>query len=73
VTRRFHRLWSTNWFHDPDAEVAKLREAYDQAVAASPPPDPEPEPATPPEASAPPGNTVAIRSSAEPDTRLNNW
>jgi len=70
---RFHRLWSTNWFHDPDAEVAKLREAYDQAVAASPPPDPEPEPATPPEAPAPPGNTVAIRSSAEPDTRLNNW
>ena len=35
---RFHRLWSTNWFHDPDAEVAKLREAYDQAVAASPRP-----------------------------------
>jgi very-short-patch-repair endonuclease len=35
---RFHRLWSTNWFHDPDAEVARLREAYDKAVAASPPP-----------------------------------
>jgi very-short-patch-repair endonuclease len=39
---RFHRLWSTNWFHDPDAEVAKLREAYDQAVASSPPPGPPP-------------------------------
>jgi very-short-patch-repair endonuclease len=39
---RFHRLWSTNWFHDPDAEVAKLREAYDQAVAASRPPQPPP-------------------------------
>ena len=35
---RFHRLWSTNWFNDPDAEVARLREAYDKAVAASPPP-----------------------------------
>ena len=33
---RFHRLWSTNWFQDPDAEVAKLREAYEQAVAATP-------------------------------------
>jgi len=41
---RFHRLWSTNWFHDPDTEVTKLRQAYDQAVAASPPPEPDPEP-----------------------------
>jgi very-short-patch-repair endonuclease len=71
----FHRLWSTNWFHDPDAEVAKLRQAYDQAVAASPPPDPDPEP----EAAMPAGpltvqgNAVAIRSSAEPDTRLNAY
>jgi very-short-patch-repair endonuclease len=41
---RFHRLWSTNWFQDPDAEVAKLREAYDEAVASSPRPErPEPE------------------------------
>jgi very-short-patch-repair endonuclease len=51
---RFHRLWSTNWFHDPDAEVAKLREAYDQAVAASPPPRAAPEPATPPGLPRPP-------------------
>jgi very-short-patch-repair endonuclease len=74
---RFHRLWSTNWFHDPDAEVAKLREAYDQAVASAPPPDPEPEPgpqaARPADPPAVPGNAVAIRSSAEPDTRLNAW
>ena len=40
---RFHRLWSTNWFHDADGEIAKLREAYEQAVAAAPPlPDPDP-------------------------------
>jgi very-short-patch-repair endonuclease len=39
---RFHRLWSTNWFHDPDTELAKLREVYHQAVAAAPPPQPEP-------------------------------
>jgi very-short-patch-repair endonuclease len=31
----FHRLWSTNWFHDPHSEVAKLRDAYDRAVAAA--------------------------------------
>jgi very-short-patch-repair endonuclease len=40
---RFHRLWSTNWFHDPDTEVARLRQAYDQAVAASPPAPSAPE------------------------------
>ena len=34
----FHRLWSTNWFHDPDAEVAKVRAAYERAVADSGPP-----------------------------------
>jgi very-short-patch-repair endonuclease len=29
----FQRLWSTNWFHNPQAEVAKLRDAYERAVA----------------------------------------
>ena len=33
----FHRLWSTNWFSDPQAEVTKLRAAYDRAVAAAEP------------------------------------
>ncbi|NUR90080.1 MAG: DNA helicase, partial [Nonomuraea sp.] len=36
----FHRLWSTNWFRDPQAEAARLREAYEQAVG--PPQDDEP-------------------------------
>ncbi len=31
----YHRLWSTNWFHDPDAEVAKVQAAYQRAVAES--------------------------------------
>jgi hypothetical protein len=76
----FRRLWSTNWFHDPDAEVAKLREAYDQAVAqsppAEPPPDPEPgpgpdrEPAISPEHPAPTGSAVMILPAPPPDTRL---
>ncbi|NRQ40321.1 AAA family ATPase, partial [Nonomuraea sp. NN258] len=29
----FQRLWSTNWFHNPQAEADKLRRAYEQAVA----------------------------------------
>jgi very-short-patch-repair endonuclease len=34
---RYQRLWSTNWYSDPDAEVAKLRAAYLRAVAESEP------------------------------------
>jgi len=30
---RYHRLWSTNWFRDPELEVARVREAYEQAVS----------------------------------------
>jgi very-short-patch-repair endonuclease len=29
----FHRIWSTNWFSDPDSEVAKVAAAYRAAVA----------------------------------------
>jgi hypothetical protein len=49
----FHRLWSTNWFSDPQGEMTKLQAAYDRAVAdldseqaeeaAPPAPAPEPE------------------------------
>jgi very-short-patch-repair endonuclease len=46
---RYHRLWSTNWFRDPDAEVAKLREAYEQAVSGVRPADPPPEEAAAPD------------------------
>jgi very-short-patch-repair endonuclease len=31
---RFHRIWSTDWFNDPDREVARARAAYEEAVAA---------------------------------------
>jgi hypothetical protein len=50
----FHRLWSTNWFHNSPAEVAKLKDAYERAVAAADVADPEPEPpsADPPAAEA---------------------
>ena len=49
----FHRLWSTNWFYDAKAEVTKLRDAYDRAVAAADQAAPEPPPGEPP-AGAPP-------------------
>jgi hypothetical protein len=64
--------------------VAKLREAYDQAAAASPDPDPEPDsepdseleadsgPEPGPGPPATPGNAVAIRPSAEPRPRLHS-
>jgi very-short-patch-repair endonuclease len=29
----FHRIWSTDWFADPEAEVRRVRAAYDAAVA----------------------------------------
>jgi REase_MTES_1575 len=32
---RFHRLWSTSWFHDPQAEVNRLRDAYQRAIPAA--------------------------------------
>jgi very-short-patch-repair endonuclease len=51
----FHRLWSTNWFRNPQAEVAKIRAAYDRAATAAPaaapaePPRSEAADAAPPE------------------------
>jgi very-short-patch-repair endonuclease len=32
---RFHRIWSTNWFTDPNHEIDLARQAYDAAVAAA--------------------------------------
>ncbi len=51
----FHRLWSTNWFYDAKAEVTKLRDAYDRAVAAADQAAPEPPPGEPPVTAPPAG------------------
>ncbi len=66
----FHRLWSTNWFYDAKAEVTKLRDAYDRAVAAADeaalppappaPVPPAPEPPRPEEPAAAPGQELDI-------------
>jgi len=42
---RFHRIWSTNWFRDPQAEVTKLQKAYLDAVQEAQLAEPAPEPA----------------------------
>jgi very-short-patch-repair endonuclease len=55
----FHRLWSTNWFADPQAELARLREAYQWAVAAADPPAGEPPAGEPPAGEPPPGDPRA--------------
>ena len=39
---RVHRLWSTSWFSDPEAELVKLQAAYTEAVRANPPAPPPP-------------------------------
>jgi very-short-patch-repair endonuclease len=54
----FHRLWSTNWFADPHAEVAKVRDAYERAVDATEPAVPD-EPESPVQA---PGQSVVRRT-----------
>ncbi len=43
----YHRLWSTNWFHDTDTEIAKVVRAYDRAVRTVRPEPPAGSPATP--------------------------
>jgi very-short-patch-repair endonuclease len=55
----YHRLWSTNWFRNPDAEVAKIREAYLRAISTIKP-DPDEAPPSWPDAArlgaTPPGS-----------------
>jgi very-short-patch-repair endonuclease len=61
----FHRLWSTNWFHDPDAEVAKVRAAYDRAIAITDPPAGEQPLAGEPRAEQPPVGPPAADGPAD--------
>jgi very-short-patch-repair endonuclease len=39
---QYHRLWSTNWFRNPDDEVARVQEAYERAVSAAEPDESRP-------------------------------
>ena len=53
-----HRIWSPDWFADPDAEVLKARRAYNAAVIAA-------DTATPPSSSAAPPPTTAPKPRAK--------
>jgi very-short-patch-repair endonuclease len=67
---RFHRVWSTNWFRDPQLEVAKLQQAYDEAVSATTLPKQEAPRDAPLEdvAEAPPEDVA--EAAAEPQPRV---
>lgn len=62
-----HRIWSTNWFRDPEAELARVRAAFEDSVQrAGPAADPEPpQPARAQAGTAaeaePPGHSLAVR------------
>jgi very-short-patch-repair endonuclease len=62
----YHRLWSTNWFRDPEAEVARVVEAYTKAVARIEPPEP---PGTPQPPGGAPGGMPAAAAAAPAATR----
>jgi very-short-patch-repair endonuclease len=62
----FHRLWSTNWFHDPQTEIDKLREVYETAISSSAPAPPPP-PADP--ANPVPGSAVEPSGSGTLENR----
>ena len=54
---RIHRIWSTDWFHNPDEELRKVVQAIETARAVGPPtatPAPVTEPATTPVTAQPP-------------------
>ncbi|MGN6676836.1 MAG: AAA domain-containing protein [Streptosporangiaceae bacterium] len=68
---RFHRIWSTNWFRDPEGEVTKLQKAYHEAVQdamlAEPEPDLVAEPVSEPVASGPPAPEPTVSEPAMPE------
>jgi very-short-patch-repair endonuclease len=69
----FHRIWSTNWFHDPASEVVKVQEAYQEAVSRAAPPaadvtaGPGPDPGTPAGAGAGAGTGTGTAATPAPD------
>jgi very-short-patch-repair endonuclease len=77
---RFHRIWSTDWFANPENEVAKIRAAYDQAVIRSARDDHHPEQAAvPPPRPPQPGRghtarrPVQARPSLQPGLTIDQY
>ncbi|HEV2376127.1 MAG TPA: AAA domain-containing protein, partial [Streptosporangiaceae bacterium] len=74
----FHRIWSGDWFRDPESEVEKIQAAYEGSVAGvpeEPPAAPPPGPATaaPADTNMPgqvtPGHDIVLRAPSLPDQR----
>ena len=59
---KIHRIWSTDWFRDPDRELVRVEKALHaaRAVGGAPPPVPVPEPAKPLERAPEPEPEVAL-------------
>ncbi len=67
----YHRLWSTNWLHDPQGEVAKVRDAYQRAVSATEPAKPaEPGPAEARDDAAPETSAARLPATRQAGTWL---
>jgi very-short-patch-repair endonuclease len=56
---RIHRIWSTDWFHNPEQELRKVREAIEAAKTSSPASPPPARPAEPKVAPVAESNTSA--------------
>ncbi len=70
----FHRIWSTNWFRDPDTELAKVRAVYQKSVRQVPVPVAGPSvsaaavrPAPAAAEPGPPGTALAVRERNYPE------
>jgi very-short-patch-repair endonuclease len=60
---RIHRIWSTDWFHNPDEELRKVVQAIETARAVGPPP------ASPAPITEPPVPPVTAKLPSVPPTR----
>ncbi|WP_159451078.1 AAA domain-containing protein [Micromonospora cremea] len=56
---RFHRIWSTAWFRNPEQEVARAKSAYETAVAEANQPTPVSRPVIPPRTQKPTESSTA--------------
>ncbi len=75
---RFHRIWSTEWFRNPELEADRALAAYEQALAtdrsapSSPSPPPKERPEEPPEEPPPPPSR-GPRPKVQPGQKIDDY